>query len=144
MMSAAEKERYEKLIRLKTQRPRAYMHLIKSAKAFSKAKSDPKIRDLFMKAIDLTSRMGDLADGFQTASPQEQQRRRVEMREVAGDMFELKQAEQRERVRVMEARLNSIKQQIETKDRAKDQIVDDMVERILSPRRGGKRGPRPR
>ena len=51
-VQAADAERYEKLIRLKTQRPRAYMHLIKSAKAFSKAKSDPKIRDLFMKAID--------------------------------------------------------------------------------------------
>ena len=57
-------------------------------------------------------------------------------------MFELKQESQRARLQAMEARLEKVRADLAAKDAAKEQTVDDMVQRILPPRRDRKRTPR--
>ena len=91
-------------------------------------------------SIDLTAEMGELADGFHNLSPTQQSKRRVQMERVARQMFELKQDAQRARLAAMEARLEKVRQSIESKEAAKDEVVENMVTRILSPKRT--RGPK--
>ena len=136
-----DSERYETLIFLKTNRPRAYRHLmIQSGKMLKFKDRDRDIEGRFFKAIDLTAEMGELADGYHGLSPAQQAKRRAKMESVASQMFELKQDAQRARLAAMEARLSKIRQSIADKDAAKEDVVDNMVDRILTPKR--KRAPR--
>ena len=137
----ADSARYETLMFLKTNRPRAYRHLmLQSGKMMKFADRDPNIESRFFKAIDLTAEMGTLADDFHSLTPGQQAKRRVKMENVASQMFELKQDAQRARLAAMEARLEKVRQSIAAKDAEKDDVVDKMVDRIITPRR--KRTPR--
>jgi len=138
-----DSERYDVLIGLKTNRPRAYRHLMmRSGKALRMADKDPGIAQRFLRAIDLTAEMGNLADGFDTLSPAQQSRRRAKMNDVAAEMFDLKQEGQRARLAAMEARLEKARKELEAKQAAKDKIVQDMVHRILTPKSERQRRPR--
>lgn len=138
-----DSKRYQALIDLKTKRPRVYRHLMmRAGRSLRSADKDPNVEQRFLMLIDLTVEMGSLADGFDTLSASQQTRRRAELVEVMGKMFELKQEGQRVRLAAMEERLAKIRLEIETKDAAKQEIVDGMVQRILKPRASKPAGPR--
>jgi hypothetical protein len=105
-------------------------------------KKDASAEQRFYRALDLTVKMGNLADGYDTLSPAKQVQRRTQIADVARQMFELKQDSQRARLEAMEARLNKVRAELAEKDASKEKIVDDMVQRILTPKRDRKRGPR--
>jgi hypothetical protein len=138
-------KRYEVLLDLKSKRPRAYRHLMMKSGVQHIGK-DPEAEQRFLRAIDLTAEMGELADGFQELSEREKTRRRRQMRVVMSGLFELKQDAQRSRLAAMEARLEKVRKEIEMKETSKDQMVDRMVDRVLSPKpgRGDRNRPAPR
>jgi hypothetical protein len=135
-------ERHAVLLELKETRPRAYRHLMmRFGKSLKMAAKDPGIETRFLRAIDLTSEMGTLADGFAELPRGQQSKRRVQMTEVATEMFELKMAGQRARLAAMEARLIKARGDLAKKEADKGDIVDEMVEKILSPK-SDRKGPR--
>jgi hypothetical protein len=131
--------RYQTLLKLKEQRPRAYRHLMmKSGKAMRQAHIDDGVEQRFLRAIDLTVKMGELADGYHDLNPKGQKARHDKMLAVAAEMFELRQEGQRARLEAMEARLAKARQELADRQADKDRAVDAMVDRIVTPR--GERG----
>lgn len=136
--------RYQNLLTLKQKRPKLYRYMmLRHGRALRHMSKDPTVADRFLRGIDLTVELGDLADGYHQLSPSEQTQRRAALEDILNAMFELRQEGQRQRLRAMEARLEKARAEIEAQDAKKQEIVQGRLDRVLQvqkPRSDRRRG----
>ncbi len=116
-----------------TDRPAYVAALVRIARHLQRARRDPAFRARVQRMRELTSQMESLARGFPDVPERERAARRAQLEALAGELMDLKQADRRERLAALRAKLAGLQAEIERRDQDRDQIIEDFVDQLLQP-----------
>lgn len=129
-LQVADPVRYRTLVDLKAQDPRAYLRaLLLTGAGEDRPPPNDAIRAELGKVDALRQRY---PGGLVGLSATEQQAVRVELREIAGRIFVLKQAERQRRVIELRQMVERLQAEVAQREVERDALIDAWVERVLA------------
>lgn len=75
--------------------------------------------------------MRTTAEGFDALPASEQKVRRKELERLAGELMDLKQAERRDRLEELRARLTELEAEIDQREKDRARIVEEYVDQLV-------------
>ena len=136
LLAEVAPSRHAELMRLKTTDPLRYQLALRRAARLVDFGDDPASIERMRKVAAADARLDELAVGFSTLSAADQRSRRAEMVKLAGEIFDLKQAQRRDRVTKMREKLTKLEAEIAERDKRRTEIVDGYVDGLISPKSG--------
>lgn len=123
---------HQRLVRLSKTNRRAYvLAMVRVARTVQRARTDPEYRRRLQAMRALSSRLEDLAVDHRAAPVRKQPAIEQEMKKVASDLMDLRQADRRERLEQMKARLQELQDEIDRRESRRQAIIDAYVRRML-------------
>ena len=128
-----DEEMYGRMLVLKATDRRSYVAaLVKVARNVQRARRDPAFRERMQAMSTLQRQLRELAEGYPSLPDRKKPAARAELERLAGKLMDLKQADRRQRLQDMEARLAEVRSEIERREAERDQIIEEFVNRLLT------------
>jgi len=125
-------ERHQELMHLRESDPDAFRAVMGRLARYAQAMSSrPGSAERLQVMLELDYRIHKLALGWDELSRSERSARRAEMRELTEQLFELRQAQRRERLAEMSTRLEQLSAEIEERERGRDEIIDHFLDDLV-------------
>lgn len=135
MVSRVDPKLHGQLLTLRETDRTAYVGaLMKVARNVHRARRDPVFRERMQAMRRKTRELQEAARGFEDLSKANQRARRAELERLAGELMDLKQADRRARLEDMQTRLTTLQQEIDRREREREQIIEDFVDQLLRER----------
>jgi hypothetical protein len=116
---------HERLLALRERDPAAYaVQLARVARIAERYDEDPAFAARVDQIRDLETEFHAIAERWRAASPADRPRLAVEMRAVATQVFELKQAERRQRIAEFQAQLVRLESEVSALEAERDAIIE--------------------
>ncbi len=124
--------RYEQLMQAKEDDERSYWRqMIHVARMVERFQGDPEYAKRALEMRELQRRVKELAKGWAHKNAQEQKAARAEMEGVVAELFEMKQAERRERLAELQAKISELENDIAERDKTKKAKIDEYLEQMI-------------
>jgi hypothetical protein len=122
-------DRYQQLMKMRDTQPIAYIFALqRTARLLSQA-DDPRMGGA--RVIELEVQLTEMAVGFDALPAGEQARRRAEMEDIAGEVFDLRQEQRRIRLHDMERRLGTLTSDIGDREKRRQQLVEEYLDELI-------------
>jgi replicative DNA helicase len=119
---------FRRLNRLKHEDPRGYLgQLVRTARLMERAEDDPEVVARHKKIRKLERQFRELVVEHKALDAKEQKARVAELEALAGELFELRQAERRAQLEELEVRIEELGQEIEERDEDRRRIIEAFV-----------------
>lgn len=128
--------RHAELVQLKETDPLRYQIALRRAARLAEFGDDPASMERMKQVAAKEDRLDELAAGYAALSASEQKSRRAEMVKIAGEVFDLKQAQRRDRVAKMKEKLTKLEAEIADRDKRRAEIIDGYVNGLVTPKQG--------
>lgn len=130
-VEALDPAQHQRLLALRDTDRASYLAALYQASRISdRARRDPAYAERIRQIAERDRELRTMAAGFAALPAAEQAAARARMVALAGELLDLKQAERRLRVEELRARLEALEREIAERDRRRDAMVEEYVNRL--------------
>ncbi|MCB9682695.1 MAG: hypothetical protein H6733_14615 [Alphaproteobacteria bacterium] len=131
-LHALDPDRYAEVVALKRTNPRAYVGaLMRLAHFFDRGVAGPPSPELQAEIAALQAIRARYPDGMTTLSAGDTRKVRTEVAAIADRVFDLRQAERRQRIDELRASLTELEEDVARRDRDRKALIDAFVDQFL-------------